>query len=91
MLTPPSAALPRWQDLLRVALLVVAWLALTAWARLLTLPDEGRYVGVAPGEAVSDEDFKEQLEVLNEELETLNTTARELEQYISTSVASILE
>ena len=47
MLTPPSAALPRWQDLLRVALLVVAWLALTAWARLLTLPDEGRYVGVA--------------------------------------------
>lgn len=32
----------------------------------------GRYVGVAPGEAVSDEDFKEQLETLNEELETLN-------------------
>ncbi len=29
----------------------------------------GRYVGVAPGEAVSDEDFKEQLETLNEELE----------------------
>jgi len=27
----------------------------------------GRYVGVAPGEAVSDEDFKEQLEELNEE------------------------
>ncbi|MEI7679629.1 MAG: class I SAM-dependent DNA methyltransferase, partial [Betaproteobacteria bacterium] len=32
----------------------------------------GRYVGVAAGEAVSDEDFKEQLETLNEELETLN-------------------
>ena len=32
----------------------------------------GRYVGVARGEAVSDEDFKEQLETLNEELETLN-------------------
>ena len=31
----------------------------------------GRYVGVAPGEAVSDEDFKVQLETLNEELETL--------------------
>jgi ATP-dependent DNA helicase RecG len=30
----------------------------------------GRYVGVAPGEEVSDEDFKEQLETLNEELET---------------------
>jgi type I restriction enzyme M protein len=32
----------------------------------------GRYVGVAPGEQVSDEDFKEQLGALNEELETLN-------------------
>ncbi|NDD93167.1 SAM-dependent DNA methyltransferase, partial [bacterium] len=32
----------------------------------------GRYVGVAAGEALSDEDFKEQLETLNEELETLN-------------------
>ena len=30
----------------------------------------GRYVGVAPGEAVSDEDFKEYLEELNEDLET---------------------
>jgi type I restriction enzyme M protein len=39
----------------------------------------GRYVGVAPGEAVSDEDFKTQLETLNEELETLNAQARELE------------
>lgn len=28
----------------------------------------GRYVGVAPGEDVSDEDFKEQLETLNEDL-----------------------
>ena len=43
----------------------------------------GRYVGVAPGEAVSDEDFKEQLETLNEELETLNAQARELEQTIA--------
>ncbi len=32
----------------------------------------GRYVGVAAGEAVSDEDFKEQLETLNEELVALN-------------------
>jgi len=30
----------------------------------------GRYVGVAPGEELSDEDFKAQLETLNEELET---------------------
>ena len=51
----------------------------------------GRYVGVAPGEAVSDEDFKEQLEKLNEELETLNAQARELEQTIAGNVAEILE
>jgi len=51
----------------------------------------GRYVGVAPGEDVSDEDFKEQLEVLNEELETLNAQARELEETIAGNVAEILE
>ncbi len=50
----------------------------------------GRYVGVAPGEAVSDEDFKEQLEELNEELENLNAQARELEQTIAANVAGIL-
>jgi type I restriction enzyme M protein len=51
----------------------------------------GRYVGVAAGEAVSDEDFKEQLETLNEELETLNASARELEATIASNVAEILE
>lgn len=51
----------------------------------------GRYVGVAAGEAVSDEDFKEQLETLNEELETLNAQARELEATIAQNVAEILE
>ena len=51
----------------------------------------GRYVGVAPGEAVSDEDFKEQLETLNEELETLNAAARELEATIASNVAEILQ
>ena len=51
----------------------------------------GRYVGVAPGEAVSDEDFKAQLEALNEELETLNAQARTLEQTITANVAGILE
>jgi type I restriction enzyme M protein len=50
----------------------------------------GRYVGVAPGEEVSDEDFKEQLETLNEELELLNVQARELEQIIAANVAGIL-
>ncbi|KAF0102534.1 MAG: type I restriction enzyme M protein [bacterium] len=51
----------------------------------------GRYVGVAPGEDVSDEDFKEQLETLNEELESLNAQARELEQIIAANIAEILE
>ena len=51
----------------------------------------GRYVGVAPGEEVSDEDFKEKLETLNEELETLNAKARELEQTIAQNVAETLE
>jgi type I restriction enzyme M protein len=51
----------------------------------------GRYVGVAPGEEVSDEDFKAQLQTLNEELETLNAQARELEATIAKNVAGILE
>jgi type I restriction enzyme M protein len=51
----------------------------------------GRYVGVAPGETVSDEDFKTQLGTWNEELETLNAQARELEQTIAQNVAEILE
>ena len=51
----------------------------------------GRYVGVALGEAVSDEDFKEKLETLNEELEILNAQARELEQTIARNVTEILE
>lgn len=51
----------------------------------------GRYVGVAAGEEVSDEDFKEKLEALNEELEVLNAQARELESTIAANVAEILE
>ncbi len=51
----------------------------------------GRYIGVAPGEELSDEDFKEKLEVLNEELEKLNMDARTLEQTIALNVAEILE
>ena len=50
----------------------------------------GRYVGVAPGEAVSDEDFKVQLETLNEELETLTAQARDLEETIARNVADLL-
>ncbi|MEX2157136.1 MAG: class I SAM-dependent DNA methyltransferase [Gemmatimonadales bacterium] len=51
----------------------------------------GRYVGVAPGEVVNGEDFKALLETLNEELETLNAQARDLEQTIALNVAQILE
>ena len=51
----------------------------------------GRYVGVAPGETDSDEEFKEKLEALNEELEGLNKKARELEATIAQNVAEILE
>ena len=51
----------------------------------------GHYVGVAPGEDVSDEDFKEQLEALNEDLTALNAQARELEAIITQNVAEILE
>ncbi len=50
----------------------------------------GRYVGVAPGEEVSDEDFKAQLEALNEELEGLNTQARELEATIAVNIGEVL-
>ena len=51
----------------------------------------GRYVGVAPGEDVSDEDFKAQLEAMNEELEGLYAQARELEETIARNVVSVLE
>ena len=51
----------------------------------------GRYVGVAPGEDVSDEDFKAQLEAMNEELEGLNAQARELEETIARNVVAMFE
>jgi type I restriction enzyme M protein len=50
----------------------------------------GRYVGVAEREA-DDFDFKERLEELNEELETLNIEARELEGRIAGNVERLLE
>ena len=53
--------------------------------------NSGRYVGAAVGEEANDEDFKEQLETLNEELETLTAQARELEETIARNVAKILE
>ena len=51
----------------------------------------GRYVGVAPGEDVSDADFKAQLGAMNEELEGLNAQARELEETIARNLVELLE
>ena len=50
----------------------------------------GRYVGVAEREA-DDFEFSERLQRLNEELKTLNTEARELEEHVAENVASLLE
>ena len=50
----------------------------------------GRYVGVAPGEEMSDEDFKAQFEALNEEFERLTAEARTLEKTVSRNAAEIL-
>jgi len=50
----------------------------------------GRYVGVAEGEP-DDFDFKERLQGLDEELETLNVEARELEERIAESLNKLLE
>jgi len=50
----------------------------------------GRYVGVAE-RAKDDFDFAERLEELNEELETLNVEARELEERIAENVEKLLK
>lgn len=49
----------------------------------------GRYVGVTEKTA-DDVDFATRLEELNEELETLNAEARELEDKIAENVSSLL-
>jgi type I restriction enzyme M protein len=51
----------------------------------------GRYAGVAPGEEVGGDAFKEQLQALNDEFATLNAKARELERTIAQNVGEILE
>jgi len=50
----------------------------------------GRYVGVAARDE-EDFDFKVRLQELNEELEVLNSEARELEERIADNVAKLLE
>lgn len=49
----------------------------------------GRYVGVAPGVQVEDEDFRERLEALQEELEGLNVEAARLQDVIAANVAGV--
>jgi type I restriction enzyme M protein len=50
----------------------------------------GIYVGVAPGESISDDDFRAQFESLNSELEALNAQAHRLEKTIAGNVAEIM-
>lgn len=50
----------------------------------------GRYVGVAPGQVVEDEEFRSQLEALQEELEGLNAEAAVLQARIAEKVAELL-
>jgi type I restriction enzyme M protein len=50
----------------------------------------GRYVGVAPGRAHDDEEFKEKLEALQERLEALNISAAQLQARIAENVAELL-
>ena len=51
----------------------------------------GRYVGVKPGQAYSDEEFREKLEALQEEMEQLNTEAARLQARIAQNVAELLQ
>jgi len=50
----------------------------------------GRYVGVAPGEQPDDNDFKQRLESLQEELEVLNAEAAGLQAVIAQNLAEVL-
>jgi len=51
----------------------------------------GRYVGMAEHETSTDEEFKVQLQTLNEDLEILKDQARTLERTIASNLAGILE
>jgi type I restriction enzyme M protein len=50
----------------------------------------GRYVGVAEGKQEHDEDFVFNLSALQEELDVLNSEARDLEESIAINVAKVL-
>jgi type I restriction enzyme M protein len=50
----------------------------------------GRYVGFVPGQTHDEEDFKQKLETLQEELEVLNVEAARLQNQIAQNVAELL-
>jgi type I restriction enzyme M protein len=50
-----------------------------------------RYVGAAPGQSQSDDEFRGTLETLHHELEGLNAEAAALQQIIARNVAEVLE
>ena len=51
----------------------------------------GRYVGVAPGQTLDDDEFKVKLEELQEEMEGLNAEAEQLQLRIAQNVAELLD
>jgi type I restriction enzyme M protein len=51
----------------------------------------GRYVGVAPGDEVNDEDFKARLQLLSEDFEKFTVEARELESRIVAAMTAVLD
>ena len=51
----------------------------------------GRFVGVAPGDELSGDDFLDRIASLSEEFETLTSEARSLENAISQRFTEILE
>jgi type I restriction enzyme M protein len=51
----------------------------------------GRYVGVAAGQQEDEEEFRTKLETLQEELETLNAEATQLQRQIARNVAELLQ
>ena len=51
----------------------------------------GRYVGAAPGADIEDEEFRNKLESLNEELDSLTGQAQELSTMILNRATELLE
>jgi type I restriction enzyme M protein len=51
----------------------------------------GQYVGHAGGEEIGNEDFRQRLASLHEELQLVTDQAREYEKLISTNIAAMIE